>query len=91
MLLCLTYFNGDVSCGIALYSLCSSILVNPSRATRFNMGSGDFGAPVYSLEIPSIYFGITIGFCILTAIKAAQQTFAIHKRTRSVFNLYTWM
>ncbi|KAG7102088.1 hypothetical protein HYQ45_018747 [Verticillium longisporum] len=55
------------------------------------MGSGDFGAPVYSLEIPSIYFGITIGFCILTAIKAAQQTFAIHKRTRSVFNLYTWM
>ncbi|KAG7146001.1 hypothetical protein HYQ46_005207 [Verticillium longisporum] len=55
------------------------------------MGSGDFGAPVYSLEIPSIYFGINIGFCILTAIKAAQQTFAIHKRTRSVFNLYTWM
>ncbi|KAL5592614.1 hypothetical protein FOBRF1_013640 [Fusarium oxysporum] len=55
------------------------------------MGSGGFGAPVYSLEIPSIYFGITIGFVILTSIKAAQQSFAIHKRTRSFFNLYTWM
>ncbi|KAK1687283.1 hypothetical protein BDP55DRAFT_727239 [Colletotrichum godetiae] len=55
------------------------------------MGAQMFGTAVYSLEIPSIYFGITIGLAILISVKASQQTVLIYMRTNSVFNLYVWM
>ncbi|KAK1479581.1 hypothetical protein CCUS01_04710 [Colletotrichum cuscutae] len=55
------------------------------------MGAQAFGTAVYSLEIPSIYFGITIGLTILIAVKASQQTVSIYMKTNSFFNLYVWM
>ncbi|KAK1635876.1 major facilitator superfamily domain-containing protein [Colletotrichum phormii] len=55
------------------------------------MGAQTFGTAVYSLEIPSIYFGITIGLAILISVKASQQTVLIYMRTNPVFNLYVWI
>ncbi|OHF04130.1 hypothetical protein CORC01_00469 [Colletotrichum orchidophilum] len=55
------------------------------------MGTQTFGTAVYSLEIPSIYFGVTIGLVILITVKACQQTILIYMRTSSIFNIYVWM
>ncbi|KAH6664021.1 hypothetical protein B0J14DRAFT_494014 [Halenospora varia] len=43
------------------------------------------------LDIVSICFGFSLGFCVLTGSKAARQTFAIYRRTHSLRNLYMWM
>ncbi|KAH7324122.1 hypothetical protein B0I35DRAFT_475390 [Stachybotrys elegans] len=55
------------------------------------MGSKGLGPPIYSFELPNIFFGITIGFFILTCAKAGQQSFSIFKRKGSFLNLYVWM
>ncbi|KAF2728660.1 hypothetical protein EJ04DRAFT_388979, partial [Polyplosphaeria fusca] len=43
------------------------------------------------MDIPTICFGFTLGFMVLTGSKIGKQTIAIYKRTHSIFSLYLWM
>jgi hypothetical protein len=43
------------------------------------------------MDMVSICFGFSLGFCVLTSSKAARQTFAVYRRTHSLRNLYLWM
>ncbi|PVH83827.1 hypothetical protein DL98DRAFT_454441 [Cadophora sp. DSE1049] len=43
------------------------------------------------MDIVSICFGFSLGFFILTSMKAGRQTFAIYRRTHSLLNFYAWM
>ncbi|KAF2492268.1 hypothetical protein BU16DRAFT_542174 [Lophium mytilinum] len=43
------------------------------------------------MDVPSIAMGFSLGFFVLTSMKAARQTVAIYKRTQRVWNPYSWM
>jgi hypothetical protein len=43
------------------------------------------------MDIPTICFGFTMGFMVLTGSKVGKQSLSIYKRTRSIFSLYLWM
>ena len=43
------------------------------------------------MDIPSIAFGFTLGFFVLTGMKIARQTTAMYKRTKRLWNPYPWM
>jgi len=43
------------------------------------------------MDIVSICFGFSLGFFVLTSMKAARQTFSIYRRTHSLLNFYAWM
>jgi len=44
-----------------------------------------------AMDVPTIAFGFSLGFLVLTAMKAARQTIAIYKRTQRIWNAYSWM
>lgn len=43
------------------------------------------------MDIPTICFGFTLGFMVLTGAKVSKQSISIWKRTKSIWNLYTFM
>jgi hypothetical protein len=43
------------------------------------------------MDIVSICFGFSLGFFILTSMKAGHQTLSIYRRTHSLLNFYAWM
>ncbi|KAF2015090.1 hypothetical protein BU24DRAFT_442210 [Aaosphaeria arxii CBS 175.79] len=43
------------------------------------------------MDVPSIAFGFTLGFVILTGMKIGRQSMAMYKRTKKIWNPYPWM
>jgi hypothetical protein len=43
------------------------------------------------MDIPTICFGFTLGFMVLTGSKVGKQTLAVYKRTRSLWSIYIMM
>ncbi|KAF2687245.1 hypothetical protein K458DRAFT_295981 [Lentithecium fluviatile CBS 122367] len=43
------------------------------------------------MDVPTICFGFTLGFMVLTASKVGKQSISIYKRTRSIWSIYLFM
>lgn len=68
----------------ALLSTSSTILLSFPSIMAAKSGVPD-------MDIVSICFGFSLGFFILTSMKAGHQTLAIYRRTHSLLNFYAWM
>ncbi|KAF2657773.1 hypothetical protein K491DRAFT_316510 [Lophiostoma macrostomum CBS 122681] len=43
------------------------------------------------MDVPTICFGFTLGFMVLTGSKVGKQTISVYKRTKSIWSIYLFM